>query len=132
MDLSGPCPIWEEKKAAQSIGRLGICYRSQLPMMPKSKRGQERVFLPVTLQIDNAGQTRNALRANSFIRPSTEEEEWHRGVGKKRSEEALVRLLRMVPEWDLNCHASRTIMQEKENGRKESRDLQICLPAAKQ
>ena len=57
-------------------------------------------------------QTRNALRANSFIRPSTEVEEWHRVVGKKRSEEALVRLLRMVPEWDLNCHASRTIMQE--------------------
>ena len=38
VDLSGPCPIWEEKKAAQSIGRLGICYRSQLPMMLKSKR----------------------------------------------------------------------------------------------
>ena len=42
VDLSGPCPIWEERKA-NSVGRLGICYRSQLPMMPKSKRGQERV-----------------------------------------------------------------------------------------
>ena len=35
MDLSGPCPIWEEGKARPAV----ICYRSQLPMMPKRKRG---------------------------------------------------------------------------------------------
>ena len=43
----------------------------------------------------------------------------------------LVRLLRMVPEWDLNCHASRTIMQE-ERKEEHRRELQLCLPAAKQ
>ena len=45
-----------------------------------------------------------------------------RGRDEARCRGGLLVCLRMVPEWDLNCHASRTIMREgKEEKRRENR-----------
>ena len=79
-------------------------------------------------------QTRNALRANSFIRPSTEVEEWHRVVGKKRSEEALPcppaeNGARMG--FKLSCISDNNA-GGRERKEEHRRELQLCLPAAKQ